>query len=58
MDSVGKGAMTRRESSGEDEIIDPLYNGLICHAQCWSSYPGFAAKIVSWTAVRLRLQHS
>ena len=50
--------MNRRESSGEDEIIDPLYNGRICHAQCWSSYPDFAAKIVSWIAVRLRLRHS
>ena len=55
MDSVGKGTMNRRESSGEDEIIDPLYNGRICHAQCWSSYPDFAAKIVSWIAVTLEL---
>ena len=54
---AGKGTMTRRESSGGNRIIDPLYNGLICHAQCWSSYPDIAAKIVSWTLVRLRLWH-
>ena len=58
MDSVGKGTMTRRESSGEEEVMDPLYNGLICHAQCWFSHPDFATKIVSWAVVRLRLWHS
>lgn len=55
MDRAGKGTMTGRESSGGDRIIDPLYNGLICHAQSWSSYPDIAAERVSWTLVRLRL---
>lgn len=44
MDRAGKGTMTGRESSGGNRIIDPLYNGLICHAQSWSSYPDLQQK--------------
>lgn len=49
-----------KEQWPEERVLgetDPLYNGLICHAQPWSSYPDIAAKRVSWTLVRLRLWH-